>query len=172
MHKKSLEAAHKLNEDDDDKSTDGQDPQREKTTSPAPPIDKEELRSESIAQLRAKAQSYSAKMREAISLNSSEAEVSTKPSSQEQAAFSSSFDTPNKSDSCDSEPLDPANWQDWSQSVTCRGIRTFFSFLSFDMFKPHCHHNNDDDDNDGNIDDKRILMICFNKNKGFLLLLL
>ena len=140
MHKKSIEAAHKLNEDDDDdKSLDGlqgdeKDAQSSATSpgSAAPPLDKEELRSESIAQLRAKAQSYSAKMREAISLSSSQHPTSATSDTDPAAAvvvvagggggggqppqapsrvdtFSSSFDPPTKSDSCDSEPLDPTN---------------------------------------------------------------
>ena len=103
MHKKSIEAAHKLKEEDDDcKSTDGQ--EDKDTQTPPPQLDKEELRSESIAQLRAKAQSYSAKMREAINLNS---ETNTTTNHDR---FSSSFETPKQSDSCDSETLDPTNW--------------------------------------------------------------
>ena len=54
MHKKSLEAAHKLTEDDDQQSTGNS-------------RDRNEIRSESIATLRAKAQEHSAKVMEALS---------------------------------------------------------------------------------------------------------
>ena len=52
MHKKSIEAAEKLKEEES--------PEKEGTK------EREEIRSESIAQLRAKAQEHSAKMREAL----------------------------------------------------------------------------------------------------------
>ena len=84
MHKKSIEAAHKLNEDDDDSqenpdimgitdvttglpgnmSQNGCQPGGKNPSGLI--VDKEELRSESIAALRAKAQTYSAKIRQAM----------------------------------------------------------------------------------------------------------
>ncbi|CAE1316544.1 VSX2 [Acanthosepion pharaonis] len=63
MHKKSLEAAEKLKEVEeasDDNKTDGNNP------SSQPTKDKEELRSESIAVLRAKAQEHSARLKRDI----------------------------------------------------------------------------------------------------------
>ncbi|ELU07641.1 hypothetical protein CAPTEDRAFT_227181 [Capitella teleta] len=70
MHKKSIEAAHKLKEEDDDPGSPGQPevtlPTRpespHETPTGKPSLDKEEMRSESIASLRAKAVSYSAMM--------------------------------------------------------------------------------------------------------------
>jgi hypothetical protein len=70
MHKKSMEAAHKLKEDDDKPMDD------EKDDISAPSVvnpngtkmlpNKEEFRTESIAALRAKAQTYTAKIREGL----------------------------------------------------------------------------------------------------------
>ena len=56
MHKKSIEAAHKLTEDDDADSK----------SESSPSKGTEVLRSESIATLRAKAQEHSAKVMEAL----------------------------------------------------------------------------------------------------------
>jgi hypothetical protein len=56
MHKKSIEAAHKLTEDD------GPEPKKESSPSKGTEV----LRSESIATLRAKAQEHSAKVMEAL----------------------------------------------------------------------------------------------------------
>ena len=86
MHKKSIEAAKKLNEDgdgDDDDDVNGDERCRDQTKEaweregegPGAIVDKEERRSESIAALRAKAQTYSAKMREAIVQDESEAHL-------------------------------------------------------------------------------------------------
>lgn len=57
MHKKSLEAAQKMKEAEDDTTMDSSD---------GKPKDKDELKSESIAALRAKAQEHSARMLQAI----------------------------------------------------------------------------------------------------------
>ena len=57
MHKKSLEAAEKLKEEEDASLSD---------SGSTHCVDKEEFRSESIASLRAKAQSYSARIQEEI----------------------------------------------------------------------------------------------------------
>ena len=150
MHKKSMEAAHKLTEDDgeDDRSDvelenktgekqeNAKQQQQQELQQQLPSLDKEELRSESIASLRAKAQSYTAKIREAIgdvTMPSSVPNGGTNNNNNINnnnnnshhnhhhphhnlhtpdtlGNHSSSFDTPNKhSDSCDSELLDPAN---------------------------------------------------------------
>lgn len=71
MHKKSIEAAHKLKEDDDkfDKQLDDE---KDELSAPSGLTqnkglqDRDEFRSESIASLRAKAQTYTAKMREGL----------------------------------------------------------------------------------------------------------
>ena len=70
MHKKSMEAAHKLKEDDDGKPLEDvmEDigaPNVVNTNSKMLP-NKEEFRTESIAALRAKAQTYTAKIREGL----------------------------------------------------------------------------------------------------------
>jgi homeobox protein 2 len=142
MHKKSIEAAHKLTEDDpdDEHLSDMEDlhvseekckkPQSQSSPEHDPhnpqhnPVNKEELRSESIASLRAKAQSYTAKIREAIegevnvtgnsgspSVNSHQNSHPNLHTPETLGGTHSSFDTPNKhSDSCDdSELLDPSN---------------------------------------------------------------
>ncbi len=146
MHKKSIEAAHKLTEDDMDadidmdhsdledsikeekKALQKQQNQQQHDQNAPPNANKEELRSESIASLRAKAQSYTAKIREAIGHNGNEVSgsvTSGAPSVNNHhhhhphhslhtpdtlGPHNSSFDTPNKhSDSCDSELLDPTN---------------------------------------------------------------
>ena len=134
MHKKSIEAAHKLNEDDDDKlelkadqETDHPDGQSVQG--------KEEFRTESIAALRAKAQTYSAKIREGleererISLyqksmfhhnNNNNSHLfpvnhdgsgHVDNSNEAVSLCSSGFEHPRHDDNstCDSEPLDPAN---------------------------------------------------------------
>ena len=56
MHKKSIEASHKLQEEED----------VEKDNKNMQPRDRDEIRSESIATLRAKAQQHSAKVLEAL----------------------------------------------------------------------------------------------------------
>ena len=62
MHKKSIEAAHKLNEDDGPMTS----PSDVTKPGSASSRDKNEIRSESIATLRAKAQEHNAKMLEAL----------------------------------------------------------------------------------------------------------
>lgn len=65
MHKKSIEAAHQLKEEH---VLDDVDDEVTKSPAPRSPChDKDELRSESIASLRAKAQTYTAQLRESIS---------------------------------------------------------------------------------------------------------
>ena len=125
MHKKSIEAAEKLKEEDDlDPDLIKQDggtscnsvgattavtgvplsPGSGVGANPPSLVNKEELRSESIASLRAKAQSYQAKIQEAVHgtrdmLNGDTFSVR-----------SSGFEPPTRqSDSCDSDTLDPAN---------------------------------------------------------------
>ncbi len=132
MHKKSIEAAEKLKEEDDldpdlikDGSTScnsvGATTTVSGVTSPGsvgnPPtlVNKEELRSESIASLRAKAQSYQAKIQEAVhgtrdilngAVNGTRDVLSTETFN----VHSSGFEPPTRqSDSCDSDTLDPAN---------------------------------------------------------------
>ena len=88
MHKKSIEAAHKLNEDDEMDEEIDPDGSAPHVTREKP--DKEELRSESIATLRAKALEHSAKMREAIN----SADEREKSPAEELFNSSSSFKRP------------------------------------------------------------------------------
>ena len=133
MHKKSMEAAVKLQEQEDAEN-DGS--VKEETEKPEPEVtkDKEELRSESIAQLRAKAQTYSAKIREGLTLPASgEDERHDSPPPLEPPQRPSGFDTPTKqSDSCDNEYLDPGNW--------CRGLLLGCFQLSLGRLTLYCLH--------------------------------
>ena len=69
MHKKSIEAAEKMKEEEDGDENidiDVSDKTEDKSSQPSPPasgINKEELRSESIASLRAKALTYTAQIK-------------------------------------------------------------------------------------------------------------
>ena len=111
MHKKSIEAAEKLKEEDDENDVDiTQDgttnPGSVLTSSggnPAQDVNKEELRSESIAQLRAKAQSYQAKIREAVNGNE---RINSDVFAQRGSGFEP---PPRQTDTCDSDSLDPTN---------------------------------------------------------------
>ena len=131
MHKKSIEAAQKMKEEEEKSQMGDDDIQSEKDlgptsqsgqitshvapltsqitsqlTSPGSIPEKEDRRFESIASLRAKAQSYTAKIREGIC---NDEVIDIGPGKHVPAAFSS-FETPSKSsDSCDSELLDPTN---------------------------------------------------------------
>ena len=128
MHKKSIEAAEKLKDDDGELicGATGSDTEKESNleTSNNPhhhksqlqPVAKEDLRSESIASLRAKAQSYSAKIREEMSRTQDSDGGSTDSKDHEttfhhpykhshsaiqQDIGPSSFETPRSVDSCD-----------------------------------------------------------------------
>ena len=111
MHKKSIEAAEKLKEEDDendvDITQDGTTTSGSVLTSsggnPAQDVNKEELRSESIAQLRAKAQSYQAKIREAVNGNE---RINSDVFAQRGSGFEP---PPRQTDTCDSDSLDPTN---------------------------------------------------------------
>lgn len=116
MHKKSIEAAQKLKEEEDKSGDEGDDvisckdrpASQSCMTSPSAKVNKDDLRFESIAQLRAKAQSYTAKIREGIS--NDVINVTDVTSTKHDVPTFSSFETPSKnSDSCDSEVLDPTN---------------------------------------------------------------
>ena len=73
MHKKSIEAAEKMKEeDDDDENIDIElsDKVEDKSSQSSPPVpapNKENLRTESIASLRAKAMTYTAQIKENLS---------------------------------------------------------------------------------------------------------
>ena len=112
MHKKSIEAAEKLKEEDSDNEIDitkdgtTTTPGNGLTSSGANPtqdVNKEELRSESIAQLRAKAQSYQAKIREAVNGND---RINSDVFVQRGSGFEP---PPRQTETCDSDSLDPAN---------------------------------------------------------------
>lgn len=103
MHKKSIEAAQKLKEEDED-TKDGEKELSASTNN----VDKEELRSESIASLRAKALSYSAKLLENITCPS-KAGGDASGQREEFSSTCSGFDTPRQSDSCDTDTLDPTS---------------------------------------------------------------
>ena len=113
MHKKSMEAAHQLENDDGDET--GSLKGEPHNPSPGPmednPRDKEDFRSESIAQLRAKAQTYSARIMEGVTM---QAPVTTQDDvdvvTSDPRDLSSSFEKPSaaqSADSCDNEYLDP-----------------------------------------------------------------
>ena len=108
MHKKSIEAAHKLSEEDCDldelepvaaATCDSAVGPKSQPIAASSLVNKDEFRSESIASLRAKAQTYSAQLRESI-IQKQEMVDTNAPSS---------FEPPKLSDSRDSEQLDPAN---------------------------------------------------------------
>ncbi len=124
MHKKSLEAAEKLKEeegDDIDIMKDGSTTPGSVLTSSTgsgnpvttPEVNKEELRSESIAQLRAKAQSYQAKIREAVTTGNERLSSNHGNSNSDvytHAQRGSGFEPPpRQTDTCDSDSLDPTN---------------------------------------------------------------
>lgn len=137
MHKKSIEAAEKLKEEDGetdiDITRDGPLTPGSGLTSPgagsgsgggtgsitaaAQEVNKEELRSESIAQLRAKAQSYQAKIREAVSggaggggVGVGAEHMNSTPPDMFGAQRGSGFEPPaRQTDTCDSDSLDPTN---------------------------------------------------------------
>ena len=112
MHKKSIEAADKLKnepgidemlheplKDDYRVSMHAEDSPDNNNTLPAV-RDREELRSESIASLRAKAQTYSAQLRDAVHSDVIAA----------RRELCSSFDTPSSHENEDSDTiLDPTN---------------------------------------------------------------
>ena len=109
MHKKSMEAAHQL-ENDDGEDT-GSIKGEVQNPSPGPedaPRDREDLRSESIAQLRAKAQTYSARIMEGVSMPAP-AQDDVDVVTSDPRDLSSSFEKPSSqsADSCDNEYLDP-----------------------------------------------------------------
>ena len=113
MHKKSIEAAQKLKEEEEKESESGK---PDKEDSVGLPVNKEELRSESIASLRAKAQTYTAKIQEELrggsEGGSDRGDNCSTPVTSLPPPLHSSFDSPHDENTCDSETLDPANWFD------------------------------------------------------------
>lgn len=141
MHKKSIEAAQKLKEEEDDdvgsprsdstlpsKPVNPESPEHPNnmlSTNSKVPLDKEDFRSESIASLRAKALSYSARiMQEGLSrfashqdqplmgLNLGHSKNDSDPTDLSIHQMSS-FATPKNDSDDSSDSLDPANWLDY-----------------------------------------------------------
>lgn len=91
MHKKSIEAAEKMKDDED--ICDVISPASHEES---PSRDREEIRSESIATLRAKAQQHSEKIRKAIHLSDSDSSNSESTAKEILQKYASRFEHPSQ----------------------------------------------------------------------------